>query len=109
MIPVDDRPADAGAGQVDHFLQFTFLAETLEAITCPVRDQQAQRSAPPVKGDPMGIIQVLLPFSLSAEKMFQSAGTVVLKDILGAVTIGDKDVSVGVVDDGLRRYKLFCG
>src|SRR5258708_1080864 len=106
MLSMDDGPANAGARQVDHFLQTAFHAESLETIARTVRDQQAQPAAPPVKTDPMGIIQVPFPFTPAPEIIFQMPGFVIMHDILRAIAICDKYIPV-LIDGRFSRHKLF--
>src|SRR5579859_2165330 len=105
MVPMDNGPANTGPWQVDHFLQTTIQAESLKAITRPVRDQQALPASPPVKADPVGIVQVHISFPPAPEIIFQVAGFVIMHDILSPITICDKYIPV-LVDGCFRGDEL---
>src|SRR5690606_2295080 len=106
MVSFDNRSAHTFPRQLNNLLQFSSGIKSFETVSSSIGYQKAFFSFSFVKGNPMGIIQELVPFTSTTKMIDQLSFAVIVKDMLSTITIGNKDIAV-IINCGFCWHKLF--
>src|SRR5690606_37316111 len=105
MVSFDNRSAHTFPRQLKNLLQFSSGIKSFETVSSSIGDQKAFFTLSFIKGNPMGIIQELVPFTSTTKMIDQFTFTVIVKDMLSAIAIGNKDIAI-IIDCSFRWYKF---